>query len=148
MRSLINDGCSSWLGWQCWNQGHCERWLLPVWVSQWKESACFPWALGEALCPIVTTEQDLNGFYCYTSSVASKQHSILEQWISLIHVICVSDEWEELSDSFRRQLFIYLLTLLLEKYKCIMYGILCYCPCIYVTLDISKILNFMKNKLP
>lgn len=70
-----------------------------------------------------------------------------EQWIGLIHIICISDEWEELNDSFRGQLFIYPLTLFLENLKCIMYEILHYCPSIYVTLKVSKTSHCMKKNL-
>lgn len=66
-----------------------------------------------------------------------------EKSIGLIHIICISDEWEELNDSFRGQLFIYPLTLFLENLKCIMYVILPYCPSIYVTLKVSKTFHFM-----
>lgn len=51
-----------------------------------------------------------------------------EQRFSLIRIICISDEWEEWNDSFTGQLFIYLLPLFLEKWKCIIYGILHYWP--------------------
>lgn len=70
------------------------------------------------------------------------------RWTSLIHIICISDEREDLNDSFTGQLFVYPLTLFPEKWKCITYGIRRYCPCIYVTLEVSKIFNFITKKLP
>lgn len=69
-----------------------------------------------------------------------------EQWVTLIPIIRISDEWGELGDSFPGQ-FVYPLTLFLEKWKCIRCGILCNCPCIYVTLEVSKTSNFMKKAI-
>lgn len=88
----------------------------------------------------------LNDLYCSNSSVANSTVLLNRvQWISLIHGICISDEWEEWNDSFAGQLFIYLLTLFLEKWKCVMYGILHYWACIYLTREVSKTSIFNKK---
>lgn len=104
------------------------------------------------LCLIGTTERGLSDFYfCVTLAGLQANSRVCldsEQWIDLIHIICISDKWEESNDSFRGQLFIYSLTLFLENSKCILYGILHYCPSIYVTLKVSKTSHFMKEKLP
>lgn len=66
------------------------------------------------LC-LIGIERGLSDFYfCVTLAGLQANSRVCldrEQWIGLIHIICISDEWEESNDSFRGQLFIYSLTL-------------------------------------